>query len=225
MLNNVFWMHRFPRNILSDRGCSSGRRSDSWLKLRWVCIEITILRLNRERLNQELETGLCYFQSRDSSRWLRMLLWFEYTIKTLARLLSSMCLGYNLFSSYAKSLGLPHVGIRGMGTCSVKCVSVRLNLCFTFYLKILLCRNPHVLSSFLPSCVIVPLRNVFQLCLIFYPQLVYLSYVFLSFCARWSFESFVGVPALYCSWVSSAWSCFWHWVSEFAFLGYWPLLL
>ena len=66
-----------------------------------------------------------------------------------------------------------------------------------FILKILLCLNPHVLSSFLPSCVIAPLPYVFHLFLLVYPLLIYLNHMFLSFYARMSPQFSVSSPALH----------------------------
>uniref|UniRef100_A0A3Q3VMJ6 Integrase catalytic domain-containing protein n=1 Tax=Mola mola TaxID=94237 RepID=A0A3Q3VMJ6_MOLML len=89
MLNHVFRVHGFPRNILSDRGPQFiAQFWKAFCKLIGATVSLTSgyhpeTNGQSERVNQDLEIGLRCLVSRDPSSWSKQLLWVEYAHKTL----------------------------------------------------------------------------------------------------------------------------------------------
>lgn len=89
ILNHVFRVHGFPRNVLSDRGPQFVARFwKAFCQLLGATVSLTSgyhpqTNGQAERLNQELETGLRCLSSQNPSSWSKMLIWIEYAHNTL----------------------------------------------------------------------------------------------------------------------------------------------
>lgn len=89
MINHVFRVHGFPRDIVSDRGpqCVS-RFWREFCRLIGATASLTSgyhLEANgqTERINQQLETGLRCLVSQNPSTWSKHLVWVEYAHNSL----------------------------------------------------------------------------------------------------------------------------------------------
>ena len=89
MLNHVFRIHGFPRDIVSDRGPQFiSRYWKEFCKLIGAKVSLTSgyhpeANGQTERLNQQLETGLRCLVSQNPATWSKHLVWVEYAHNTL----------------------------------------------------------------------------------------------------------------------------------------------
>ena len=89
MLNHVFKIHGFPRDIVSDRGPQFASRFwREFCKLIGAKVSLTSgyhpeANGQTERLNQQLETGLRCLVSQNPATWSKHLVWVEYAHNTL----------------------------------------------------------------------------------------------------------------------------------------------
>ncbi len=89
ILNHVFRVHGFPRNVLSDRGPQFVAHFwKAFCQLLGATVSLTSgyhpqTNGQAERLNQELETGLRCLSSQNPSSWSKMLIWIEFAHNTL----------------------------------------------------------------------------------------------------------------------------------------------
>ena len=89
ILENVFRIHGFPRNVVSDRGPQFiSRFWKEFCSLVGAKVSLTSgyhpqSNGQMERLNQELEIGLRILSSQNPSLWSQQILWVEYAHNTL----------------------------------------------------------------------------------------------------------------------------------------------
>ena len=89
MINHVFKIHGFPRDIVSDRGPQFVSRFwKEFCKLIGAKVSLTSgyhpeANGQTERLNQQLETGLRCLVSQNPATWSKHLVWVEYAHNTL----------------------------------------------------------------------------------------------------------------------------------------------
>ncbi|XP_071356648.1 uncharacterized protein [Trachinotus anak] len=119
MLHNVFRLHGFPRDIVSDRGPQFVAQFwRAFCSLLGAFVSLSSghhpqTNGQTERLNQELETSLCCLASQSPNTWSRQLTWVEYAHNSLpcsSGLSPFQCAyGYQppLFPALEREVGVP----------------------------------------------------------------------------------------------------------------------